>query len=85
MLLDDLAAREYCRPQNFARLRRAEALARAKRATVPQIALAFALRQPLAPMAVCSAPVLKELASDIRALEITLAEEEIRWLEEGEM
>ncbi len=84
-ILDDLAAREYCRPQNFARLRRAEALARAKRATVPQIALAFALRQPLAPMAVCSAPVLKELASDIRALEITLAEEEIRWLEEGEM
>lgn len=81
--LDQFAIRGYCCPENLERLRRAEELAVRKRATVPQIALAWVLRQPLAPMTICSASTPERMLENLKALEIALSPEELRYLSEG--
>lgn len=82
-LLDEFAVKGYCAPSNFERLKRAEIMAKEKHATVPQIALAWVLGQPLAPMALCSASTPKRVLSDSRAIDLKLTAEEIHWLAEG--
>lgn len=79
-VLDAFAVRGYCCAENFERLRRAEELAEKKRATVPQIALAYVLSQPFSPMAVCAASSVKKMQSNVKALQVTLTKEELRWL-----
>lgn len=81
--LDEFGRKGYCYPENFERLRRAEVLAARKRASVPQIALAWVLQQPIAPMVICSSSVPKRMNSNLQAFDIELTEEEIRWLSEG--
>ncbi len=82
-VLDDFAVKGYCSDANFMRLKRAESLAREKRVTIPQLALAWVLNQPLLPMAVCSASTSKRMISNLKALDVKLTAEEIRWLSEG--
>lgn len=82
-VLDEFAVKGYCCPENFKRLKRTEELARKKNATVPQIALAWLLGQPIQPMAVCSASIEKRMVSNIKSMKVKLTEEEIRWLSEG--
>lgn len=82
-VLDDFAIKGYCCTENLKRLERAEYLAKVKHATVPQIALAWLLQQPMKPMAICSASTVERLLSNLKALDISLTKEEVRWLFEG--
>lgn len=78
--LDKYAIRGYCSTENLERLRRAERLAAQKRATVPQIALAWLLQQKLQPMVLCSASTPERMRSNIKALDIILDQDEIKYL-----
>ena len=59
-------------------------LAAKKHATVPQIALAWLLQQPLNPMAICSASAARKMLANLKALDLELDAEELRWLSSGD-
>lgn len=65
---------------NFQRLARARELAQAKGATAAQIALAYVLCQPFPTFALIGPQTIDELNDVLPALDITLAPEEMRWL-----
>jgi aryl-alcohol dehydrogenase-like predicted oxidoreductase len=73
----------YASEANFQRLDRAKELAGRKSATVPQIALAYVLRQPLNIFAVTGCATTAECADNAGAVEIELSAEELAWLEGG--
>ncbi|HET9659941.1 MAG TPA: aldo/keto reductase [Thermomicrobiales bacterium] len=73
--------RTYGSNENFERLRRAEILAAEKDVTVPQIALAFILEQPLDVYAVVASCTPDEYAADAAALELSLTRAELDWLD----
>ena len=77
------AANAYCHPENFERLARAEELASEKNATVSQIALAWLLKQKVNAFPIVSASTAERIASNVKALEIVLSDEEARWLYDG--
>lgn len=81
--LDRYAIRGYCSPENIEKLRRAERIAHFKKATVPQIALAWLLQQPLKPMAVFSASTTERIRENIKALDIVLSHEDVTYLNNG--
>lgn len=83
-LLDPCGVRGYLCPRNLECLARAERLAGKRRATVPQIALAWLLQQPLNPMAICSASAAENMLSNIKALDLELDAAELNWLSEGD-
>ena len=83
-LLDEYAVKGYCCPRNFKKLAKAEQLAAKKHATVPQIALAWLLQQPLNPMAICSASAARKMLANLKALDLDLDAEELRWLSSGD-
>lgn len=80
-LLDPNAAKGYCYPENFERLARVEELARRKNCTVPQIALAWILNQELDVFALVSASSAERMENNVKALDISLTQEEISWLD----
>ena len=71
----------YCHEPNFQRLDRVWELAREKGRTVPQIALAWVLQQPLDifPLVGCRTP--EEFQVNLQALDIQLTPEELDWLD----
>jgi aryl-alcohol dehydrogenase-like predicted oxidoreductase len=71
----------YGSNENFERLRRAETLAREYGVTVPQIALAFILEQPLDVYAVVASRSPEEFAANAAALELALSRAELDWLD----
>jgi aryl-alcohol dehydrogenase-like predicted oxidoreductase len=71
----------YCHEQNFDRLDRARELAEEKGKSVPQIALAFVLNQPLNIHTLIGCASGNELRANMEALEIDLSQEEIAWLD----
>ncbi len=73
--------RSYGSDANFERLRRAETLAAEKGVTVPQLALAFILEQPLDVYAVTASRTPAEFAANVAALDISLARAELDWLD----
>jgi len=73
----------YDSPSNFARLARAQDLARAKGTTTAEIALAYVLGQPFNTFAVVGAREAGKLASCVGACHLGLTEAEMRWLETG--
>lgn len=73
--------RTYGSDENFERLRRAEVLAAEKGVTVPQIALAFILEQPLDVYAVTASRTPAEFAANVAALDISLTRGELDWLD----
>ena len=77
-------AAEYEYPDNLERLRRAEKLAREKGLTVPQVALAWTLRQPLLVCPILSPSTPAHLAANLKALDAALTPEECLWLDLGE-
>ncbi|MBW7886296.1 MAG: aldo/keto reductase [Caldilineaceae bacterium] len=81
--LDKLCIESYCYSDNFARLERATELARQKGCTVPQIALAYVLHQPLEIYALVGCANRDEFAANMVAFDLELTQEEIRWLEAG--
>ena len=71
----------YCYEQNFKRLDRAGELAREKGLTVPQIALAFNLNQPLNLFSLIGVFHPDECKANIEALNLKLTQEELDWLD----
>lgn len=80
-VLDQFAIKGYCYAENFERLRRAEILAKEKHCTVPQIALAWALSQPLKTVLLVSARSAERMRQNLKVFEVELTEEEEAWLD----
>lgn len=80
-VLDEPAKKGYAYPENFERLRRCEELAKAKGASVPQIAMAWIYQQKLNTFAVVSTSKAERMQENIDALQIELSEEEIAYLD----
>jgi aryl-alcohol dehydrogenase-like predicted oxidoreductase len=79
--LDGAARTAYCHEVNRRRLERCEQLAKAKGMTVPQIATAWLMAQPLEVHALVGAANRDELASTIAGSELRLTPEEEAWLD----
>ncbi len=71
----------YCYEQNFKRLDRAGELAAEKGLSVPQIALAFILNQPLNIFSLIGVFHPDECKANIEALNLKLSETELDWLD----
>jgi aryl-alcohol dehydrogenase-like predicted oxidoreductase len=84
---EDLSQPEMVRvwysPENFERLRRAEALGRRYAVPATAIALAYVLAQPFPVFALIGPRTSEELLSSARALQVSLTEEDISYLESG--
>ena len=80
-LLDGAALKAYAHEVNFARLDRARELAEKKGVSVPQIALAYLLNQPLPVFPIVGAASAGELADTAASTNIILTEQECAWLE----
>ncbi|MEM9955240.1 MAG: aldo/keto reductase [Chloroflexota bacterium] len=70
----------YAYEDNFTRLDRATYLAKEKDVSVPQLALAYVLNQPLNIFAIIGAMTEAQFAENALALEIDLSQQEIDWL-----
>lgn len=79
-LLRPIAIQEYAYPENFERLRRAETIAREKNASVPAIAMAWLLHQPLDVYPITSPGSVHHLRDVLSALDIALTPDEVQWL-----
>lgn len=79
-ILDPVAMRGYGYPENFERLRRCEILAKEKKASVSQIAMAWIYSQKLNSFAVVSTAKASRMQENIDALHISLTSAEIAWL-----
>lgn len=77
----DLAMRCYGYEQNFQRLDRVREMAKQKGVTVPQIALAYVMSQPLNIFALVFCGNRTEFAANVEALEIKLTPQECAWLD----
>lgn len=71
----------YCYPVNFKRLERVEILSREKGLSIPQIALAWLMNQPLNTFALVGAASTDEMEQDIKALNVKLTKTELDWLD----
>lgn len=78
---DVLAVKSYAHAPNFERLDRAQALADEKGMTVPQIALAYVLNQPLNLFALVGCRTGTEFAANIQAADLKLSAAELAWLD----
>jgi aryl-alcohol dehydrogenase-like predicted oxidoreductase len=73
----------YCYEPNFQRYDRAVQLAQQKAVTVPQVALAYVMSQPLNLFALVAHESRDELATNMAALDLKLTPDELAWLEAG--
>ena len=81
--LDLLCVETYCVEENFERLERARVLADERGLTVPQIALAYVLDQPLEVFALVGCNTGEEFRANVAAGDVQLTPEELAWLESG--
>lgn len=79
-ILDPAAQRGYMYPENFERLRRAEILSARYQVTVPQIATAWLMNQPLNVYAIVGAQSGDEMLENIAALDIKISADDLCWL-----
>ena len=79
--LDKLCVDVYCFGNNWGRLERAEELAAQKGVSLPQIALAYVLNQPLDIYSLIACWKPEEAADNVKALGIGLSVDEMKWLE----
>ncbi len=79
--LESFTREVYCHEPNFRRLDRVEELAAAKGASVPQIALAWLLAQPLNVFPLIGAASAAEIDANIAAMQIRLTPAEVAWLD----
>jgi aryl-alcohol dehydrogenase-like predicted oxidoreductase len=82
--LDKICVETYCYEENFGRLDRAGVLAREKGLTVPQVALAYVLDQPLDIFALVGCNTGEEFRVNVEAGAVELTPEELAWLENGD-
>jgi len=83
-VLDEFALKAYYFEENRERLRRAEALAEKKGATVAQIAIAWSLCQKVDVYPVVSTTRVSRIAENAKALNIRLTAAECAWLDMGD-
>ncbi|MDX2052549.1 MAG: aldo/keto reductase [Polyangiaceae bacterium] len=76
-------ARTYASETNFQRLERLVDLAKKKECAVPELALAYVVNQKFSCFAVCGAVSSAEVASSVRAVNLSLSESELAYLETG--
>lgn len=79
-LFDESAVRAYCTDDNFERLDRVEELADEKSLSIPQVALAYVLCQPLNIYALVGARNGDEIRANLESLQTKLTAEEMAWL-----
>ncbi len=79
--LDRLCVASYCYEANFGRLERAEQLAQEKSVSLPQLALAYVLSQPLDIYALVGCNTAAEFRANLDAASLVLTPEERAWLE----
>lgn len=79
--LDAACRRAYCHEPNFQRLDRALELAGRRGVTVPQVALAFVLRQPLNVFPIIGAATPDEVFANQVATTLELSGQELAWLD----
>ncbi len=79
--LEKLCVTSYCYEENFQRLDRVEELANAKGLTIPQIATAYVMSQPVEIFALVGCQNGGEFRSNMEAMELRLTPDEIAWLE----
>lgn len=77
---DQLCVESYCTEANFQRLDRATLLAKEKGLTLPQIALAYVMNQPLNIWTLVGCQNGQEFAANVAASDVTLSAEEMAWL-----
>lgn len=79
--IDGACRHAYCHEVNFKRLDRAQILAKEKGVTVPQIATAYIMNQPLNVLALVGAVNKDEFRANVFALDIDLTTDEVAWLD----
>jgi 1-deoxyxylulose-5-phosphate synthase len=72
--------RTYYSADNWERYRRADELAEQKGCTLPQVALAWVLQQPLTVYALIGPATVSELDDCLGALDVELTPDEVTWL-----
>jgi aryl-alcohol dehydrogenase-like predicted oxidoreductase len=77
---DQLVIPAYCYEENFKRLDRVALLAEEKGLTIPQVALAYVLRQPLNIFAVVGCKTGAEFKANLEASQVELGDSELAWL-----
>ncbi|MEO8392995.1 MAG: aldo/keto reductase [Chloroflexota bacterium] len=80
---DKLAVTSYCYEDNFQKLDRAEQLAKQYKMTLPQIALAYVMSQPLNIFALVGCANVGEFRDNAAALALKLTPDQLAWLESG--
>ena len=78
---DQLVAECYISDANFERLDRVETLAAEKGMSIPQIALAYIMRQPLNIFALVGCQNPDEFKANMAAIEVELTPDELAWLD----
>jgi aryl-alcohol dehydrogenase-like predicted oxidoreductase len=79
--LDKLCVSTYCSEENFQRLDRVATLAQEKGLSIPQIALAYVLSQPLNAFALVGCATPEEFKANAAAVDVKLTPEELAWLD----
>lgn len=79
--MDNACRKAYCHEVNLQRLDRAEELAREKGVSVPQLALAYVLNQPLYLFPLVGAANRDELEANAAAVDLKLTAAECAWLD----
>ncbi len=77
---DASSVHAYCCEENFQRLDRVTELAREKGLTIPQIAMAYVMNQPLNIFALIGCYTQQEFAQCLDAAHLTLSANELAWL-----
>jgi aryl-alcohol dehydrogenase-like predicted oxidoreductase len=79
--LDKLVVDCYCTPQNFERLDRVKQLAGELNLSIPQVALAYVLSQPLNIFALVGCRTREEFVVNTVALDTKLSPKQLAWLD----
>ena len=79
--LDRVCAEAYGHEENFERLDRVRLLAQEKGLTLPQLALAYVMNQPLNVFAIVGCKSGEEFRANAEASEVGLTSEELAWLD----
>ena len=79
--LEECCVRAFCTTENFLRLERVQALARARNHSIAQVALAYLFHQPLDLFAMVGCTRPETFKECVGAFEIKLSDSEIEWLD----
>jgi aryl-alcohol dehydrogenase-like predicted oxidoreductase len=79
--LDSSSAQAYCHEDNFERLERVAQLAQERGLTIPQIAMAYVLNQPMNVFALVGSQSGDEFRANVVALETQLSDDAMAWLD----